>query len=81
MILAAAVVAFWFALAILFFYERFRIFNETVNTRYMVRKSKYTGGGGFFVDEFVFGWHTVLGIMVLMVSLWLFSVFLKYVSY
>ena len=80
-ILIGSLIGLGFAVAFVFFYERFRIFNDLVNNQFIVGKDKYGEGRGFFLDTWVFGWHTVIGIIVLLISGWLFYVFLRYVPY
>jgi hypothetical protein len=76
----SAVVALAFGIAFLFFYERFQIFNELVNTQYLVRKKEYRTGKDYLIDNWVMGWHTVIGSIVLMISVWLFWVFFAYLA-
>ena len=80
-VLVGAVIGLGFAIAFTFFYERFRIFNDLVNNQYIVGKDKYGAGRGYFLDTWVFGWHTVIGFIVLLISCWLFYVFVRYVPY
>jgi hypothetical protein len=81
MVLAGALIGLWFAVSFIFFYERFKIFNDLVNNNYVVGKNKYGDGSGFSFDAWVFGWHTALGIIVLLISFWLFFVFFRYAPY
>ena len=80
-ILLGVLIGFGFSAAFIFFYERFRIFNDLVNNQFIVGKDKYGEGRGFSFDTWVFGWHTVIGIMVLLISCWLFYVFVSYAPY
>ena len=38
-------------------------------------------GAHFFLDTWVFGRYTVIGIIILLISGWLFYVFLRYAPY
>jgi hypothetical protein len=80
-VLAGALIGLWFAVSFIFFYERFKVFNDLLNNDFMVGKDKYGEGRGFLLDTWVFGWHTVIGIMVLLISGWLFYVFYRYARY
>jgi hypothetical protein len=79
-IFISAVVALCFGIAFLFFYERFQIFNELVNAQYLVRKKEYQPGKGYLIDNWVMGWHTIIGGVVLLISAWLFWVFFTYLA-
>jgi hypothetical protein len=79
-ILASALVALAFGVAFMFFYERFQIFNELVNSQYLVKNKGYQGGKGYLIDNWVMGWHTLIGFVVLLVSAWLFWVFFTYMA-
>ena len=78
-IFISALVALIFGVALLFFYERFSIFNELVNTQYFIRK-KGPKGGGYLLDNWVMGWHTFFGIIALIIGIWLFWVFFRYLA-
>ena len=80
-VLAGALIGLWFSISFIFFYERFKIFNDLLDNQYFVGKDKYGEGRGFFLDTWVFGWHTVVGIVVLLISCWLFYVFCLYARY
>ena len=78
LILLAAVVALAFGLAFIFFYEHFQVFNDLVNNRYLVRKKGYKGGSDYLIDSWIMGWHTGFGVVALLIAIWLFSVFFRY---
>ena len=82
-VLAGALIGLWFSISFLFFYERFRVFNDLLDNQYFVGKGKYgqAQAGNFGLDNLVFGWHTVVGIIVLLISCWLFYVFCLYARY
>ncbi len=80
-VLGGALIGLWFSISFLFFYERFKIFNDLLDNQYFVGKDKYGEGGGFGFDNLIIGWHTVVGVIVLLISCWLFYVFLLYARY
>ncbi|MFH1347712.1 MAG: hypothetical protein ABIH22_03375 [Candidatus Margulisiibacteriota bacterium] len=79
-VLIAALVASWFAVMLLFFYEKFQVFNELVNGQYLVGRDKYGSGSGFKLDNWVMGWHTVIAVFCLLVAAWLFWTFYTYMQ-
>ena len=80
-VLFASLVALGFGVILLFFYEHFAYFNELANTAYFTKKKGYrTGGQGYLFDNWVMGWHTGFGVICLVVGVWLFWVFLSYLS-
>lgn len=81
MILAGAAVGLWWAVSFVFFYERFKVFNDLLDNQYFVGKDRYDDGSGYLLDTWVFGWHTIIGIIVLLISCWLFYVFFRYAPY
>jgi hypothetical protein len=80
-VLAGALIGLWFSISFIFFYERFKVFNDLLNNDFIVGKDKYGEGRGYFLDTWVFGWHTVIGAIVLLISCWLGYVFVRYVPY
>ncbi len=80
-VLAGALIGLWFSISFVFFYERFKVFNDLLDNQYFVGKDKYGEGNGYLFDNWVFGWHTVIGIITLLISCWLFYVFLLYARY
>jgi hypothetical protein len=80
-IFIAAVVAAWFGIMLLFFYDRFQIFNEMINSNYFVGEQKYGNGSGYKMDSWIMGWHTVIAVFVLLAAGWLFWTFFNYMSY
>jgi len=79
-LLLAAVVSGLCGLAMIFFYDRFKAMNDGLNDRYLVGKGKYGSGSGYALDSWVLGWRIVPGLLILLISLWLFSVFFQYLS-
>lgn len=79
-VLIGALVATWFGIMLLFFYEKFQVFNELLNNQYIVGKDKYGNGSGYSFDRWVMGWHTAVAILCLLLAAWLFSVFFSYLS-
>lgn len=79
-VLVAAIIATLFGILMLFFYDRFQVFNEMVNTQYMVGKEKYKKQGGNSFDNLILGWHTPVAIFFLLVGVWLFYMFISYGS-
>ena len=79
MVFIAASVALVFGIALIIFYDRFRLFNEMINTGYFDKKRKYqVSSGGYFMDNLVIGWHTGIGIVSLLIAAWLFFMFSRY---
>jgi hypothetical protein len=79
-VLASALVSLAFAIALLFFYEQFQIFNEMTNTQYFTRKQGAQPGKGYLFDNWIMGWHVGFGLVALVVSIWLFWIFFSYIS-
>ena len=77
-IFISALVATWFGVMLLFFYQKFQMFNELVNGQYFVGKDKYGDGSGCKFDNWVLGWHTVIAIFCLLIAAWLFWTFYSY---
>lgn len=77
LILISALTATSFGIVLLFFYEQFRVFNELVNNRYLVRKKGHEGGK-YLLDNWVMEWHTGIGVISLLIGIWLFWVFFRY---
>ena len=79
-VLLGALVATWFGVMLLFFYEKFAVFNELVNGQYLVGREKYGDGSGNKVDSWVLGWHTVMAVFCLLVAAWMYWTFYSYLS-
>jgi hypothetical protein len=80
LVLLGALVATWFGGMLLFFYEKFAVFNELVNGQYMVGREKYGDGAGYKMDKWVLGWHSVLAILCLLIAAWLYWTFYLFLS-
>ncbi|MFH1684149.1 MAG: hypothetical protein ABIA67_04620 [Candidatus Margulisiibacteriota bacterium] len=79
-VLVSALAATWFGIMLLFFYEKFQVFNELVNGQKLVGKDKYGTGSGYKLDNWVMGWHTVIAIFCLLIAAWLLWVFYTYMQ-
>ncbi|MBN2057250.1 MAG: hypothetical protein JW782_00420 [Candidatus Saganbacteria bacterium] len=79
-VLIGAFVATWFGGMLIFFYDKFNALNELLNSQYLVGKDKYGDGSGFKLDNWVLGWHTVMGLACLLVAVWLYWTFYTYMS-
>ncbi len=77
-VLMVALIATVFGIMLLFFYEQFKVSNDLVNNQYIFRDNRYGNGSGYSFDKFVFGWHTIFAIILLLTAAWLFSVFFRY---
>ncbi len=76
-IVFSVTVSLSFGIALLFFYERFRIFNNLVNYQILVGGEKYKEGG-YLIDKWVMDRRIFFGILALFVAAWLFLMFCNY---
>ncbi len=79
-VLVGALMSTWFGVMLIFFYEKFSALNEMLNNQYIVGRDKYGDGANYKLDSWVLGWHSILGVLCLLVAAWLFWTFYSYMS-
>ncbi len=79
-VLIGGLVAAWFGVMLLFFYERFAMFNELITGQYFVGKEKYDNKQAYGLDNWVLGWHTVVAFFCFLIAAWMFWTFYTYLS-
>jgi hypothetical protein len=79
-VLISALVAAWLGVMLMFYFEKFTVLNELIDSQYFVGRGNYGDGSKYKMDSWVMGWHTGLACFCLIAAAWLFCTFFSLLS-